>query len=116
MKANEYQKLANRTLLDTPDFEITPEQVMQSWNAHGLEGEAGEVAELIKKGIFHQQGIDREKMKKELGDVMWYVAALAKNFDLTLEEVMQHNIDKLKARYPEGFTPERSTFKEGIAE
>lgn len=115
MKANIYQELANRTLIDEPDFQITPEQVMIAWNATGLAGEAGEVADLIKKGIFHQQGLDKDKVKKELGDVLWYVAALCTEFGFTMEEVMQHNIDKLKARFPEGYSPERTTFREGIA-
>lgn len=116
MKANEYQKLAGRTLIDQPDFEITQEQVMISWWAVGLTGEAGEVADLIKKGIYHQQGIDPLKMKKELGDVLWYLSALCTQFGFTLEEVMQHNVDKLKARFPEGYTPDRTTFREGDAE
>lgn len=116
MKANEFQEQANRTLLRTPDFDITPAQVMISWNAVGLAGEAGEVLELIKKGMFHQQGIDHQKMKKELGDVLWYVAALATDMGLTLEEIMQHNIDKLKARFPDGWKSDRSTFREGEAE
>lgn len=116
MRANEFQEEANRTLLETPDFDIMPGQVMISWNAVGLAGEAGEVLELIKKGIFHQQGIDQEKMKKELGDVLWYVAALATNMGLTLEEIMQHNIDKLKARFPDGYNSKRTTFREGDAQ
>ena len=53
--------------------------------------------------------------KKELGDVLWYVAALCRISGVTMEEVMQHNIDKLKARYPEGYQVERSNFKEGEA-
>jgi NTP pyrophosphatase (non-canonical NTP hydrolase) len=74
----------------------------------GLTGEAGEVAELLKKGLGHDHGIDREKLKKELGDVLWYVAVLAWYNDTTLAEVMQQNIDKLLARYPRGFTVEES--------
>lgn len=116
MSPNEYQKQANRTLIDKPDFEITPEQVMIAWNALGLSGEAGEVNDLIKKGIFHQQGIDRAKLKKELGDCMWYIVALCTELDLTLEEVMEQNIEKLKARFPNGYSAERTTFKEGMAE
>lgn len=116
MKANDYQKLAARTLIDQPDFEISPAQVMISWNALGLAGEAGEVVDLIKKGIYHQRGIDRNEVKKELGDVLWYLSALCKQFDFTLEEVMEHNINKLKARFPEGYSPERTTFKEGDAD
>ena len=115
MKANLSQKLAHLTLIERPDFDISDDQTMIAWNAIGLAGEAGEVADLVKKQIFHQQGIDRLKMKKELGDVLWYVAALCTEFDLTLEEVMQHNIDKLKARFPEGYSPDRTTFREGDA-
>lgn len=114
MTANEYQEKANRTLIDEPDFQITPDQVMKVWNVTGLAGEAGEVADLIKKGIFHQQGVDPEKVKRELGDVMWYVAALCKCFDFSMEEVMQSNIDKLLKRFPEGYSPERSAFREAV--
>lgn len=100
-----YQQLAARTLIKEPDFQITPEQVMISWNAIGLAGEAGEVAELVKKGIYHQQGIDTEKIEKELGDVLWYVAALCTKLGLSMEAVMERNIQKLMKRYPEGYCP-----------
>ena len=53
MTAREYQLLAARTLIDAPDFQLTDEQVMIAWNVIGLAGEAGEVAETVKKGIFH---------------------------------------------------------------
>ena len=116
MSPTDYQILAARTLIKTPDFQITPEQVMIVWTATGLAGEAGEVSELIKKGIFHQQGIDREKMKKELGDVLWYLSGLAGQFGITLDEIMEHNIEKLKARFPDGWDADRSRFREGIAQ
>lgn len=115
MKANEYQKQAGRTLLPKPDFDITPKEVMVAWNAIGLAGEAGEVADLVKKAVFHQQGIDMEKMKKELGDVLWYVAALCSHLEIPMEDVMQHNIEKLQARFPNGYSPERTTFRGGKA-
>lgn len=115
MTANEYQILAARTLLDEPNFAITPEQIMIVWNALGLAGEAGEVANLVKKGIFHQQGIDKEKVKKELGDVAWYLSALSKEFNFDLEEVLSHNIEKLKARFPDGYSADRTTYKVGDA-
>ncbi len=116
MSPNEYQELASRTLIEKPDFEITDQQVMIAWMAIGLGGEAGEVQDLIKKGIFHQQGIDQEKLKKELGDVLWYLSSICTQMGWTLEEVMQHNIDKLKARFPEGYDADRTTFREGMAE
>lgn len=67
-----------------------------------LAGEAGEVAEKIGKSFRDGHELDREEVKKELGDVLWYVAALAKEFDLTLDEVMAANIDKLADRQVRG--------------
>ena len=116
MENNEYQKLSARTLLEKPDFEIRPEQVMIVWNAIGLGGEAGEVLDLIKKGIFHQQGIDLIKLKKELGDVLWYLSALCTQFGFTLDDVMETNIEKLKARFPNGYNATDTLNKSGIAE
>lgn len=104
MNASEYQLQAARTLIDTPGFDIPDEQIMLVWNAIGLAGEAGEVCEMVKKGVFHQHGISREEFVKELGDVLWYVAALCTKFDLDLGEVMRANIDKLNLRYPAGFS------------
>lgn len=70
--------------------------------AMGLAGETGEVVELLKKRLFH--GIDPgDKLVKELGDVLWYVAALCEEMGLTLEQVARVNIDKLMKRYPDGF-------------
>jgi NTP pyrophosphatase (non-canonical NTP hydrolase) len=108
MNASEYQKLASRTLIDKPPFNVTDDQVMIVWNAVGLVGEAGEVAELVKKGIFHQHGLDVQKMKKEIGDVLWYVAALCTKLDLDMSEIMDENIAKLKKRCPDGFNSDDS--------
>jgi NTP pyrophosphatase (non-canonical NTP hydrolase) len=108
MDAREYQELAARTLIDRPDFDISDPAIMLVWNAIGLAGEAGEVCEHIKKGVFHQHGIDHEKLAKELGDVLWYVAALATKAHLDMGEIMQGNIDKLRLRYPDGYSSEDS--------
>lgn len=69
----------------------------------GLTGESGEVSDLVKKGIFHEKGIDLEHLKKECGDVMWYLSLICESCGFTLDDVMQTNIDKLIARYPDGF-------------
>ncbi len=74
----------------------------------GLTGEAGEVSDMIKKWIFHQKELDTEHLKKEIGDVMWYVAMICESMEFDLDEIMQMNIDKLKARYPEGFDTVRA--------
>jgi len=68
----------------------------------GLAGEAGEVSEKIKKVIRDKGGViddeTREMIKKELGDVLWYVSQLATELDLSLDDVAQHNIEKLYSR------------------
>ena len=72
----------------------------------GLSGEAGEVAEKIKKVIRDKNGVmndeERENIKKELGDVMWYVAQLATELDLSLDDIAQKNIEKLYSRLERG--------------
>jgi NTP pyrophosphatase (non-canonical NTP hydrolase) len=108
MNANEYQKLAARTLIDRPGFEITARNIMTVWDALGLAGEAGEVADHIKKGIFHRHGLDIPKLKKELGDTLWYIAAICTTLGFDLGEIMDLNIEKLKERYPNGFNSEDS--------
>ena len=104
MNATEYQALARRTLIDRPDFAISDQDLMILWNAIGLGGEAGEVLELVKKGILHQHGLNRDDLRKELGDVLWYVAALCTTAGIDMGEVMASNIEKLKTRYPAGFS------------
>lgn len=108
MTADEYQKLASRTLIDEPDAEYTGHEIMLVWNAIGLAGEAGEVADTIKKAVFHQHGLNRDELIKELGDVLWYTAALCTNLGVPMSEVMERNITKLKKRYPDGYSSEAS--------
>ncbi|NOZ70533.1 MAG: nucleoside triphosphate pyrophosphohydrolase family protein [Chloroflexi bacterium] len=103
MKLNEYQQLALRTAGNHGELDRT-----LMYTALGLNGEAGETAELIKKAFFHGHELDREALKKELGDVLWYLAVMADALGMPLEEVAQHNIDKLARRYPQGFSQERS--------
>jgi NTP pyrophosphatase (non-canonical NTP hydrolase) len=74
----------------------------------GVAGEAGEVADLLKKHIGHGHYLDVAKLTRELGDVLWYVAALAATVGVDLEDVAQANIEKLRARYPNGFETARS--------
>lgn len=108
METNEYQKLAARTLIERPGFDLTDKGIMTVWDAIGLAGEAGEVANLVKKGVFHRHGMDLPKVSEELGDVLWYAAALCTTLGLDMGEIMQANIDKLKQRYPDGYSSEAS--------
>ena len=104
MNASDYQEQAARTQIAEPGFEIPGHEMMLVWNALGLAGEAGEVAELVKKGVFHRHSIDRARLEKELGDVLWYASALCTALGLDLGEIMQINIEKLKVRYPNGYS------------
>lgn len=96
---------------------ITPEQYMVVWNLTGLIGEAAELTSVFLEHIASGgKIIDKQKGTKELGDVLWYVAACATKFNLFLSDVMVLNIQKLKARYPEGYTSADSMNREGAAE
>lgn len=79
----------------------------------GIAGEAGEVADLIKKHLGHGHDLDWPKLREELGDVLWYVACLADRLGLSLSEVADANVEKLKRRYPDGFDSARSIHREG---
>lgn len=76
--------------------------------ALGLAGEAGEVADLVKKYCYHAHLLDRARLIDELGDVLWYLTWLCHSLDTSLVAVMLGNITKLRARYPAGFDPQRS--------
>ena len=93
-----YQALAQRTA-----GEITP-----AIAALGLAGESGEVADLLKKHLGHGHPLDVDKLRAELGDVLWYIAALCTLYNITLDSVAATNIDKLRKRYPDGFSHEAS--------
>jgi NTP pyrophosphatase (non-canonical NTP hydrolase) len=71
--------------------------------AAGLAEEAGEVLGVVRKHLFVGHPLDREKVKEELGDALWCLAAVATSLDLSLGAVAEANLAKLRARYPEGF-------------
>jgi NTP pyrophosphatase (non-canonical NTP hydrolase) len=103
MTFNGYQSRAKSTARTNVELE----QPLAIW-ALGLTGEAGEVADIIKKVLGHGHPLNREKIAEELGDVLWYVAVLANELDYSLSDIANRNIEKLKRRYPEGFSVERS--------
>jgi len=73
--------------------------------AVGMSAEAGEFTEIVKKIIFQGKPVNEENlfhMKRELGDIMWYVAQACMGLNVSLDEVIEMNVDKLKARYPGG--------------
>lgn len=72
--------------------------------ALGLNGEAGEVADMIEKKFGHGHTVSDDELIDEIGDVLWYLAELATALDLDLVTIAHRNYDELKARYPDGFS------------
>ena len=104
MTINEYQTAALRTA-QTEKF-LAGDLLLNS--ALGLCGESGEVADLVKKHLFQGHDLDLDHVAKELGDISWYLAVGAYAIGLDLESIFRMNKDKLEARYPDGFSADRS--------
>lgn len=101
MDFNQYQVLAARTIGD-----LTPNEML----AHAKSGMVAEIGEFHAIYQKHYQGhdLDPEHLKKELGDLLWFMAEYCSAMQWDFEEIARMNIVKLKARYPEGFSAERS--------
>jgi NTP pyrophosphatase (non-canonical NTP hydrolase) len=99
VELSEYQRLSRRTA-------EYPREQWLAYPALGLAGEAGEVAEHAKKAIRDDGGTVSEErrgaMAKELGDVLWYVAQLASELELDLDEIAAQNLEKLRSRQRRG--------------
>lgn len=104
MTGNDYQKLASRTM---SNHGIHINQGLACYGM-GLSGEAGEATDYLKKVLFHGHRMDEEVLIEELGDVLWYVAALLTTMNSTMELCMATNIAKLNKRYPSGFNSKDS--------
>lgn len=102
MTINEYQTLASRTI----DSKLAPFSI-EYHALHGMVGEVGELHSIYQKK-YQGHEIDEEHQKKELGDLLWFIAEYCTSKGWSLEEVAQMNIDKLKARYPDGFDAKKS--------
>lgn len=104
-----YQQLAERTA-------NTAENNHERYKnfSMGLVGETGEVVDYLKKVVYHGHEIDKDKLCRELGDCQWYLSTIATTAGIKLSEVGRVNIEKLRARYPEGFSKERSKNRAGF--
>lgn len=102
MTGNEYQRLAGRTI----NMNLTIAGQMQH-ALHGMVGEIGELHSIYQKW-YQGHEFDYDHIKKEVGDLLWFIAEYCTAMGWELEEVMQMNIDKLKARFPEGFDSDKS--------
>jgi NTP pyrophosphatase (non-canonical NTP hydrolase) len=98
----EYQELCRLT---AKKFESKEKEIL-TWGL-GIAGEAGDVASCIKKTFAHDND-QREGIKENLGDTLWYTAMICNFFEWDLQEIMEMNLEKLKKRYPQGFTIENA--------
>lgn len=78
----------------------------------GLAGESGEFVDVMKKHLYHGHDLDVDALKSEMGDILWYLSSLASSLDISLSEVAEMNVEKLRERYPDGFDRERSQRRE----
>lgn len=101
MTFDEYQKQALKTAIFNPD-PLMDKTIF----AMGISGEAGEVIEKWKKIVAYKGGVvtedDKQELKKELGDVVWYIALLAHSLDISFNEVIELNLSKLADRKKRG--------------
>ncbi|MFC2948557.1 nucleoside triphosphate pyrophosphohydrolase family protein [Virgibacillus sediminis] len=111
MKLNDYQKETERTAPSIDD----QEGCLINFSM-GLSGESGEFTDHIKKVVFQGHPLSYSDAEEELGDILYYLARAADALGLTLEEVAQTNINKLKKRYPNGFTTKDSMQRRDVAE
>lgn len=103
MTANDYQKISHSTL----NKAISGQDIMLN-AALGIAGEAGEIADYIKKSLYQGHYFSKNHLVDEMGDLLWYVALMATYLGVTLEDVFEYNVEKLSLRYPKGFTEENS--------
>ncbi len=101
MNLNEYQKICDKTA--KKDY-ASPNEEILTWGC-GITGEAGDVASCIKKT--HAHGNDqRSGTRENIGDTFWYIAMICNFYGWNMDEILEENIAKLKARFPNGFTEE----------
>ena len=107
MEVNKYQLLA----YTTANKELAPFDQLRN-AAYGLNGEAGEVIDILKKHEFQGHNRDTDALVKELGDVAWYLALACTALGVPLSDVLERNIDKLRKRYAAGFDADKSINRE----
>lgn len=115
MELNTYQSLARQTSSFKPlDMKVNNDRRENMLMASlGLCGEAGEVADHIKKMVYHLHSPNLDKLSEEIGDALWYIAELCSALGFSLDEIAAGNIAKLQLRYKEGFSSEASINRNG---
>jgi len=109
MHIKEFEKESARTMAPT----IYPEafNVETLHGIIGISAEAGELLDTVKKAYFYGHEPDLNNIREELGDIMWYIMAVARGLNFDMEDIMNENIEKLRKRYPEQFTKDHSKWR-----
>jgi len=105
MKYEKYKNESKRTCPDLND-ELRKGLANELHMVIGISTEASELLDAYKKHFAYGKELDKTNVGEEIADIMWYVSNLCRMLDIDLEEMLQRNIDKLKARFPENFTQE----------
>ena len=109
MNIHKFKRESARTMSPT----IYPE-TFNVETLHGIIGistEAGELLDAVKKAYFYGHEPDLNNIREELGDILWYIMAVARGLDFDLEDIMEENIEKLRKRYPDQFTKDHSAWR-----
>ena len=101
MNIKDYQKLSTRTI----NTNLTHKENVSNM-VFGILGEGGEVADQLKKNFFQNHQLDKNHLKEEIGDLMWYIVNLATLYDFSMDDILQENYEKLQKRYKKGFSSE----------
>ena len=88
--------------------QVTAEDMHILHMAIGISGEAGELLDMIKKAVIYRKGYDRENLIEELGDIGFYIEGLRQAFNVTKEEIVEYNINKLSVRYSKGYSDKQA--------
>jgi len=108
MDAQKYLELTDRTCkhITVEGVKLDSQMYDLLHATLGISGEAGELLDAVKKTFIYNKPLDVVNAKEELGDLLWYIALAMRTLDVSFEEIMQMNIDKLAKRYPEKYTDE----------
>jgi len=102
-----YQRQAGKTAREIYSFDdVRHSRIAVA--SMGLAGETGELIDMLKKWVGHGHELNLSEVEKELGDIIWYVSEIATALELRLADITEKNLDKLAARYPDGFSEDRS--------
>jgi len=105
MDNKQYLELSDRTCKHVDDAGVTfgSKQYDLLHATLGIAGESGEIVDAVKKCIIYGKALDKDNMREEIGDIMWYIALACRSLDFDLGEILDENIAKLQKRYPDRY-------------